>query len=430
MKRLVLLSLVALGYMAQAQSIGTSPYAAFGVGDVKYDNSLDINSMGGISTAYINDFTNKFNFRNPANNGNLDLFSFNIEATNENDFYKSNYQNIDSKNKSTYLSNISIALPISKKVKFGMGYQPYSSKTYNIVSSQLLSDGETAQATRFTGSGQVSTVQGALSYKINKELSIGYRTNFYFGNLYDLEEVTFSNADLVSGYRTKNKVLGFGHTLGASYQKTFSDNKKLTLGATHSFGISKNSESFYTSSTYYYVGDTKLNETEISKVELTGQRLIPTESSFGVGYGADGKWFASTQFDYKKGGAILHQGKDFQLNNSYRIAAGGWYLPNYNNFRNYFSRVTYRFGAYYEKGSLNLKPAGASGYSNVNQFAVTMGAMLPFANANINRMNGLDVGVEIGKRGSMQNNLINETFVNLRIGLTFADKWFTKRQYN
>jgi hypothetical protein len=35
---------------------------------------------------------------------------------------------------STYLSNISIALPLSKKLKFGFGYQPYSSK--NMIFSQ------------------------------------------------------------------------------------------------------------------------------------------------------------------------------------------------------------------------------------------------------------------------------------------------------
>ena len=132
MKRFFVLPLVAAGFFLQAQSIGNSPYAAFGIGDVKYDNTTDVNAMGGISTAYIWDFNNNFNFSNPAANKNLELATLKVEATNENNFFKSDYGNINVTKHSTYLSNISIAFPISSKVKFGMGYQPYSSKKYSI----------------------------------------------------------------------------------------------------------------------------------------------------------------------------------------------------------------------------------------------------------------------------------------------------------
>ena len=47
----------------EAQSLGNSPYAAFGIGEVKYDNSVETSSMGGINTAYIWDFNNSFNFK-------------------------------------------------------------------------------------------------------------------------------------------------------------------------------------------------------------------------------------------------------------------------------------------------------------------------------------------------------------------------------
>ena len=53
MKRFFVLPLIAVGYLMNAQTIGNSPYAAFGIGDVKYDNTTEINAMGGVSTAYI-----------------------------------------------------------------------------------------------------------------------------------------------------------------------------------------------------------------------------------------------------------------------------------------------------------------------------------------------------------------------------------------
>ncbi|MDO5615744.1 MAG: hypothetical protein Q4G16_06115 [Cruoricaptor ignavus] len=430
MKRITVLSFIALGVSAFAQTIGNSPYAAYGIGDVKYDNSIDISSMGGISTAYINDFNNNFNFRNPAANTNFDLTSFQISGTNENNYYKSDYQNIKATKHSNYLSNISFAFPLSPKLKFGLGYQPYSSKAYEILTSKTLAD-NSIEANKFTGKGTLSTVQAAVGYKISNEFSLGLRSNFYFGKLYDTEELTFSGAELINGYETSNKVQSFNFTAGTAYQKTLKNDKKLTLGATYTFGTTGKMETYYKNSTYYYAGiDQKTNESIIEEKKSTENNLLPQEFSFGVGYGNEGKWFYSTQLDYKKGESIQFLGQPFNFQNSYKISAGGWYLPNYNNFRNYFSRVIYRFGAYYEKGNLSISPMASATSSNVNRYAVTAGVSLPFATSNINRLNGLDIGIELGKRGTLENNMIRQNFVNLKIGLNFADKWFQKRQYD
>lgn len=423
MKKFLVLPLVAAGFFAQAQSIGNSPYAAFGIGDVKYDNTVDINAMGGISTAYIWDFNNNFNFSNPAANKNMELSTLKFEATNENNFFKSDFDNSSVTKHSSYLSNITIAFPISNKVKFGMGYQPFSSKRYNILTSSTLSNG-TVEAKSFIGEGTLSTVQAALSYQLSPELGLGFRTNFYFGNLYDINELTFSDAPLINGYSTKNKVKSFNFTLGGAYQKKLEKDRKLTLGATYTFGNTGQMETYYKNSTYYYIADPKANEQIIDEKWSKDKQLIPMEFSLGAGLGKDAKWFVGSQLDFKKGETIQFLGQPFEYQNSYRIALGGWYLPNYNNFRNYFSRVTYRYGAYYEKGNLQF------GGTNINQFAITGGMTLPFENRSANRMSGIDLGIELGQRGTLSNNMIRQNFINLKIGINFADKWFQKRLYD
>ncbi|OWK98820.1 hypothetical protein AP75_03975 [Kaistella haifensis DSM 19056] len=424
MKRIFVLPLIAAGFFLNAQSIGNSPYAAFGIGDVKYDNTTDVNAMGGISTAYIWDFNNNFNFSNPAANKNLELTTVKVEATNENNFFKADYDNMNVTKHSTYLSNITVAFPISSKIKFGLGYQPYSSKKYSILNKETLAD-ETIKANLFRGEGTLSTVQAAFSYQASPELGFGLRTNFYFGNLYDINELTYSNAELINGYETKNKIKTFNFTLGSAYQKKYGTDKKLTLGATYTFGTTGKMETNYTNSTYYYTdGVTKNNVSIIDEDFSSDKNLIPMEFSLGAGYGRDTKWFVGTQFDFKKGETIQFLGQPFANENSYRIAAGGWFLPNYNNFRNYFSRVTYRYGAYYEKGNLAING------TNINQFALTGGVTLPFENRSASRMSGIDLGVEIGKRGTLDNNLIRQNFINLKVGINFADKWFVKRLYD
>ena len=424
MKRFFVLPIIAAGFFLNAQTIGNSPYAAFGIGDVKYDNTTDINAMGGVSTAYIWDFTNSFNFSNPAANKNLEITSLKVEGTNENNFFKSDFNNQSATKHSTYLSNISIAFPISQKVKFGMGYQPYSSKKYSVVSTETAENGDT-KASLFRGEGGLSTIQAALSYQISPEFGLGLRSNFYFGNLYDINEVTVTNAELINGYETKNKIKTFNFTVGTAYQKKLEKDKKLTLGATYTFGNTGQMESSYVNSTYFYSpGQIKNNESIIEERFSEDKNLIPMEFSLGAGLGKDAKWFLGTQVDYKKGETVQYLGQPFAYQDSYKISAGGWYLPNYNNFRSYFSRVTYRYGAYYEKGNLAING------TDVNKFAITGGMNFPFDNRGASRMSGIDVGVELGTRGTLQNDLIRQNFVNLRIGLNFGQKWFSKKLYD
>lgn len=430
-KSTIVLSLLA-AFFANAQSVGNSPYATYGIGDEKYDNTVDITAMGGISTAYVNDFNNKFNFANPAANQNFGLTAINLEGTNENNYFKSDYNNINTKKHSSYLSNISIAFPISKKLKFGLGYQPYSSKAYTIVASETLSD-NTTKYNRFTGSGTLSTVQGAVSYKISRDFSVGVRSNFYFGKISDTEEVSFSDAELINGFSTTTTIKSFNFTTGALYQKNLENDRKLTIGGTYTFGKVGKMKEYYLNSTYHYIStDEKSNETILEQKQTTANNIIPERASLGVGYGHDGKWFASTQFDFKKWQDIKFLGNPMQIKDSYRMSVGGWYLPNYNNFRNYFSRIIYRFGAYYERGGLKLNPLGANNGEGkyINEFAVTAGVTLPFSEMNINKMSSVDIALELGKRGTTQNNLINQTFFNLKVGLNFADLWFRKVEFD
>ena len=424
MKRFFVLPLIAAGFLMNAQTIGNSPYAAFGIGDVKYDNTTEISAMGGISTAYIWDFNNNFNFNNPAANKNLELTTVKIEGTHESNFFKSNFDNLSVTKQSTYLSNISIAFPLSPKVKFGLGYQPYSSKKYSVASQQNLGE-NVIKANIFRGEGTLSTVQAAVSYQISPEFGLGLRSNFYFGNLYDINELTYSNAELINGYETKNKIKTFNFTLGTAYQKKLENDRKLTLGATYTFGNTGEMETSYLNTTYFYSGiDEKSNVSIIDQQNSKDSNLIPMEFSLGAGYGKDAKWFLGTQLDYKKGETIQFLGQPFINKDSYKIAAGGWYIPNYNNFRNYFSRVTYRYGAYYEKGNLSFNG------TDINQFAITGGLTLPFENKSGSRMSGIDLGLELGKRGTIDNNMIRQNFVNLKIAINFADKWFRKTLYD
>jgi len=421
MHKILVSAFILTGMVVGAQSIGTSPYASFGLGDVKYDNSLDMNAMGGISAAYIPDYPNEFNFGNPAANFNLELTSFRAQVNNENVFYKSDHNNYKDTKHSTYLSGISLAFPISPKIKFGMNFQPYSSKNYN---TQLVNDlgGDVQEVTAFKGEGSVNTVGAALSYQIIDGLGIGFKTNFNFGVISDLQEITYSNAELISGYRTRSSIRSFNHTLGLVYQRTFALDNKFTIGGSYQFGNSGNMNTSYVNSTYYYNGIDRTNETIIEKHTSHSKNLIPQTWQLGIGYGKGLRWFASAQIAFEKGRTINFLGSPFPYDNAYKASIGGWFIPNPNDFRSYFNRVTYRYGAFYEKGALKVND------NNINSYGLTLGANFPIK-PNTRSFSSIDLALELGKRGTLKNDLVQEGFINLKIGFNFADRWFMKRVY-
>jgi len=97
------------------------------------------------------------------------------------------------------------------------------------------------------------------------------------------------------------------------------------------------------------------------------------------------------------------------------------YVPNRNDIRYYFNRVTYRGGMYYKKENFML-----NGH-NVYSAGLTLGATFPIPSLP---SNGLTVGFEIGQRGSKKNDMIREQYFNFSVGVNLYDIWFRKYQYD
>ena len=168
------------------------------------------------------------------------------------------------------------------------------------------------KANNFHGEGSVNTLQAAVSYRLTDEFSLGLRSNFYFGNISDVDEITTSNAELINGYETSLKVRNLNFTAGATYQKKYENDRKLTFGATSTFGNSSNLSTNYKNSTYFYNGRLeKVEESIIDEKQGDAKSLLPVEFSFGAGYGHLNKWFIGSQVDYKKGETIDLLGQNF-----------------------------------------------------------------------------------------------------------------------
>ncbi len=86
--------------------------------------------------------------------------------------------------------------------------------------------------------------------------------------------------------------------------------------------------------------------------------------------------------------------------------------------------MKYRMGFRYLDSYLQLND------EQLSQYGISFGIGIPLLKAMSNSW--LNIGGEIGERGTLKNDLLKEQYVNLYFGLTIAplkrDKWFRKNK--
>ena len=86
--------------------------------------------------------------------------------------------------------------------------------------------------------------------------------------------------------------------------------------------------------------------------------------------------------------------------------------------------MEYRLGFIYDETYLNLNN------TNINRYAVTFGLGLPLApSQTLTTFYKINLSAEVGRRGTLENGLVKENYVNLHLSFTLNDKWFTRYKY-
>src|SRR5690606_26105948 len=126
-------------------------------------------------------------------------------------------------------------------------------------------------------------------------------------------------------------------------------------------------------------------EIEGMDIDMPDSRLtMPARFSIGVGIGEPKKWFAGVEYFGKQKDNYINRtitltNVETKSASGYRL--GGYYIPDYRSFTNYFKKITYRAGMRYEDVGLLLKG------QNINEFGISFGVGLPvgrmFSNINI-----------------------------------------------
>ncbi|WP_333808913.1 hypothetical protein [Flavobacterium sp.] len=425
-KKLIVFASIFFSIVSWSQDNTASPYSHYGLGEIRLKGTEDIRTMGGLGI--VADSIH-LNLLNPASYSKLKFSTFAVGTTSSFSKLETNFTS--EKAQRTSLNYIAVGIPI-KKLGFTFGLMPFSSVGYQIENNETNTNGtidtsdDTERNKRITGNGNINRFFIGTGYSINKKFSIGLNFNYNFGEIEtDYVESIYSPIILQLRSREKNisNITGVSFTTGLFY-KTKLDNK-LDLYSSFTFSPeaklnSKNQRNIAT--IIYNINGTELVSNPSQDIPVADSKLIiPTKYSFGAGIGRNNKWLIGTEITFTENSKMKNRTGEIanaSFENSTRIALGGYYIPKYDSFSNYFSRVIYRAGFRYENTGLVLRN------ESINDYGMTFGLGLPVGLSKIN------LGFEFGKRGTTTQNLIQENYFNLNIGLSLNDLWFRKREIN
>jgi hypothetical protein len=399
--------------IAFAQDGSPSPYSFYGIGDIRFKGAFENRAMGSVSV-----FKDSIhiNLQNPASLANLKLTTFSMAtSTSETTLITNTNRELAKRSAIDY---VMVAFPIGD---FGttVGLLPYSSVGYKINANTT-----GVNFREFSGTGGMNKFFVGVGYKLNKEFNVGLKLDYNFGRISTLNIFTQNGIQFATKETNVSNMSGVNFNLGLMYASKLKN--KLDI-----FG----SMTFQPESKLKITNNRNISTVFFSPVQgevpQDSQNIavedkfinLPARFSFGGGIGKARKWQLGSEIVFQQTNNFSNRFNDIdnvRYQNGFLYSLGGSYVPKFNSFKSYLSRITYRGGMRFENTGLVIAN------KTITDTALTLGFGLPVGP----RFSNINVGVEFGKRGTKAANLVEEQYINFTLSLSLSDVWFVRSKYN
>ncbi len=406
-----------------AQEGTASPYSYFGIGTLGANKTVENQMMGGIGM-----YTDSIhvNLQNPAAYGKLRLTAYTAGASYNNVVLKSA---TEKENNQIYnLDYLSLGFQIKKGFGIGLGLQRYTAVGYDVLSTTVNSnDAEVVNS--YSGTGGLNKVYFSVGYELLKSLTIGVTANYNFGTIDSRRAQIIENVQLGVFDNRSAVISGYDVNFALNYTPQVTDKHTLYTS------VRVNTQANLTSENTRRLGSFSASsnrEIEASDVDLEAAGLkfsdlkIPAITTLGLGYGENKKWFLGAEYSFQKLSTFKNDfvtTGDFAYQDASIVAVGGYFIPDYSSFTSYFKRVTYRAGLRMEQTGMLVNN------TEINNFGITFGLGLPLG-SGAGGFSNVNLGFEVGKKGTTNADLIQENYFKVNIGLSLNDRWFVKSKIN
>lgn len=437
MKRIItILFMVVAGFAMFVKAQDNRQYSMYGYGLLSDRATSMQRQMGSIG--YAMHSGRQINVMNPASYASIDSLTFlfdmgaDMSIIWQKQFDASSSKDIKERRFGGGLDYITMQFPIWKYIGASIGLVPYSYVGYAFGSS--IEHG----AMTNQGEGGINQAYFGLAGTY-AGLSIGANVSYDFGNIINDVFSTPTNSGQTL-FEHVMQIRDWNIVLGMQYTAKLTRSERLNLGITFSPKKSIHGQTWAT-----LQETTRESEADtIAFMKMKGNYYTPMSIGAGIGWSHEGlsRWMVEFDFTfqewskakysplyassdkkadqtqqamgYQSDNNLVFQGMDF--NNRMKFALGGEYVPRLRG--NYFQRVAYRLGAYYNQDYLNIKG------NSLKEYGVTAGLGFPTAEGKTI----INVGFEWKHRNAVPQPLITENFFNITLGVNFNELWFWQRK--
>jgi hypothetical protein len=401
---------------ATAQNLGNAPYSRLGIGEVSTHNGSIRNfSMGGTGVASPNSY--QINELNPAllyYNNNV-IFEMSIASQLKTLKEDSRSQ----RDGNTSLNTLSLSVPVSKKWTAAVGLKPFSTVQYETnITQPVEGDPNINALVRYSGEGSLSEVYFGHGVKVAKDLTVGASASYVFGTLDNIFTSAIQNG---SGQqiqvRKQTTYHDFTYKAGAAYRHKVFSKYNLGVGGVYYFPVDFSARQ----RTVLERFTSTAMSTNLQSDSTTGEAFLPGGFQAGLTFDNNTNWSISADLASQAWSEFKsYEGRN-ELKSTMRVGLGGEYVPEAASPR-YIRRIAYRAGV-----TMGQTPYQLEG-KQVKEAAVTWGFTFPVGRSLITESYYLNLGFALGKRGTTENNLIQENFIRVQAGLSLNNKWFIQRK--
>jgi len=402
-----------------------SPFTDCGIGEA-YGNSLIHNQgTGGLGVSHPQVWY--LNNQNPALLVFNPLTVFEVGMLYESRTVKAD--TLNEKNTGGNLNYLAVAFPIKiNKWSTAVGLMPYTNVNFNFRFPQdvLNQDGQVVDTvTAFqTGKGGLTQLYWSNGVRVAKYMSVGIKATYLFGPIDNISSNFLDNTangatPYIVSIAEKTNVTGFNFGLGYSYSQDSlgrRNDRRFSVGAVY------NLSSKLKGKINRQIIRTTLSEDTVERYTLSvinGKVEVPSSFTVGFSYSKGINWMVGTEFFYQDWSPFKSVNQDDEgLNESWRFSLGGEYTADPNAVENYLKRITFRAGL-----NLSRYPYLANN-KPVNDFGINFGMSVPAGRSSV------DLAFKWGKRGNKDENILEESYFKIYLGLTFNDQWFIKRKFD
>lgn len=396
---------------AFAQNNTSSTYSYFGLGELMQNSNGQTIGLGGTSLAYKGGSV--LNLDNPASLSQIDSLKFHFNIGSVIKFTRLNQGNDHDVINDFNLSRIALGFKVSPRYATAFSIAPYSGLGYEITKREKVLGDETYVIRSLKGTGGLNQFMWSNGVKITNDLSLGVNGIYIFGNNTRTESVVIENGG-TNVYINNSELISKGlyFNVAAQYEIDFG-NYAITVGGKYQPKIGVNAKQ--------KVVITNSNDlVERYSDEDDGDFDMPESYSVGFGLNKGKHLWIGGDYQYEKWSdtEIFNENNEFVDRNKFSF--GVEYNPNDGYARKFLQRLSYRLGSFYDTGYIKIED------NKISSMGISAGLGIPMAQGK----GTINLAVEFGTTGTLNNNLVREDFTRITIDVSLFERWFQKRKYN